>query len=64
MFAAVILGGVGHVYGTMLGAVIVGLATEMSTIVVPSAYKIDVAFGLLILMLLVRPQGLVPARKV
>lgn len=64
IFAAVILGGIGQPYGTMLGALIVGMATEISAVVVPSAYKIDVAFALLIVILMVRPQGLIPVRKV
>jgi len=59
IFAAVILGGVGSPYGAMLGALIIGLATEMSAIIINSAYKNDVAFGLLILTLLMRPQGII-----
>lgn len=63
IFSGVILGGIGQPYGTMLGALIVGLATEMSAVVLQSGAKADVAYALLILMLLVRPQGLIPARK-
>ncbi len=59
IFAAVILGGVGSPYGAMLGALVIGLATEMSAILINSAYKNDVAFGLLILTLLLRPQGII-----
>ena len=59
IFAAVILGGVGSPYGAMLGAVIIGLTTEMSAVLINSAYKNDVAFGLLILTLLLRPQGII-----
>ncbi len=59
IFAAVILGGIGKPYGAMLGAVIIGLATEVSAIYINAAYKLDVAFALLILALLVRPQGLI-----
>ncbi len=59
IFAAVILGGIGSPYGAMLGAVVIGLATEMSAVVLNSAYKNDVAFAVLILMLLIRPQGLI-----
>jgi branched-subunit amino acid ABC-type transport system permease component len=62
IFAAVILGGIGRPYGAMLGALIIGLATEMSAVVTNGAYKLDVAFGLLIIALLVRPQGLLAAR--
>ena len=59
IFAAVILGGVGSPYGAMLGALVIGLATEMSAVLMNSAYKNDVAFGLLILTLLLRPQGII-----
>ncbi len=62
IFSAVIVGGIGQPYGTMLGALIVGLGTEMSALVVNSAFKVDTAFVLLILMLLIRPQGLIPSR--
>ena len=58
IFAAVILGGIGKIYGAMLGALIIGLAINLSTLVISSAYAIDVAFAVLVLVLLVRPQGL------
>ena len=59
IFAAVILGGVGSPYGAMLGALVIGLATEMSAVLINSAYKNDVAFALLILTLLLRPTGII-----
>jgi branched-subunit amino acid ABC-type transport system permease component len=62
IFSAVILGGVGHPYGAMIGAVIIGLVTEMSAVWINSAYKSDIAFAVLIVMILVRPQGLIPTR--
>lgn len=62
IFAAVIVGGRGQPYGAMLGAVLIGLITEMSASVLDSAYKNDVAYIALVLMLLLRPQGLIPAR--
>jgi branched-subunit amino acid ABC-type transport system permease component len=58
IFAAVIVGGVGSIYGAMVGAVIVGLATEISALYINPSYKLDVAFVLLILALLFRPSGL------
>lgn len=61
IFAAVILGGIGKPYGAMLGALVIGLATEMSALVINASYKLDVAFVLLIGALLVRPQGLLAA---
>jgi branched-subunit amino acid ABC-type transport system permease component len=62
IFAAVILGGIGKPYGAMLGALIIGLATEMSAVVIDAAYKLDVAFALLVIALLARPQGLLAVK--
>jgi len=58
IFAAVIVGGVGSIYGAMDGAVLIGLSTEVSAAYINPAYKYDVAFVLLILTLLFRPNGL------
>lgn len=58
IFAAVIVGGIGKPYGAMLGALVVGLATEISANYINAAYKLDVAFAILVVVLLVRPQGL------
>jgi branched-subunit amino acid ABC-type transport system permease component len=58
IFAAVIVGGVGSIYGAMAGAVLIGLATEVSAAFIDPAYKLDVAFVMLILTLLFRPSGL------
>jgi len=57
IFAAVIVGGVGSIYGAMAGAVIIGLATEVSASFINAAYKLDVAFAILILTLLFKPSG-------
>jgi len=59
IFAAVILGGIGSIYGAMAGAVVIGMATEISAAFINPAYKLDVAFVALILTLLVRPNGLI-----
>jgi branched-subunit amino acid ABC-type transport system permease component len=59
IFAAVILGGVGSIYGAMGGAILIGLATEISAAFINPAYKLDIAFVILILTLLVRPSGLI-----
>jgi branched-subunit amino acid ABC-type transport system permease component len=58
VFAAMILGGVGRPYGAMLGAVVIGLAVELSVVVIPASYKLDVAFVILVIVLLLRPQGI------
>jgi branched-subunit amino acid ABC-type transport system permease component len=58
ILAAVFLGGPGQAYGAMLGAVVIGLATEVSAAYIPPSYKYVVAFLILLLMLGVRPTGL------
>ncbi|PZS16086.1 MAG: branched-chain amino acid ABC transporter permease [Pseudonocardiales bacterium] len=63
VFAAAILGGIGQPYGAMAGAIAVGVAMEVSAIYIKSDYKTVVAFAILIVALLFRPQGLVPAKR-
>ena len=59
--AAVFLGGPGQPYGAMLGAVIIGIATEVSAAFIPADYKYVVAFLVLLIMLGIRPAGLLGA---
>ena len=61
ILAAVFLGGPGEPYGAMLGALVIGLATEVSASVVVPDYKDVVAFLILIAMLALRPSGLLGA---
>jgi branched-chain amino acid transport system permease protein/neutral amino acid transport system permease protein len=58
VIAAAVVGGIGKPYGAMLGALIIGLATEEAALVVNPAYKDEIAFLLLAIVLLVRPQGI------
>ncbi len=58
MFASVILGGIGNVYGAIAGAFIIGIAQELSVPWLGSEYKLGVALAIMILILLLRPQGL------
>jgi len=62
ILAAVFLGGPGEAYGAMLGALVIGLATEVSASVIVSSYKDVIAFVILLAMLTVRPTGLLGAR--
>lgn len=59
LFAAVILGGIGSVWGAVLGGLIVGVAESAAVHVVGAEYRAAAAFFVLILILLVRPTGLV-----
>ena len=58
IFTAAILGGTGSLFGAVLGGLIVGLAENLSVLVIPAGYKAAVPFLLLLLVLAVRPQGL------
>jgi branched-chain amino acid transport system permease protein len=60
-FAAAVIGGVGRPYGAMIGAVIVGITTELGAAYVSAGYKQVIAVGLLVLVLFVRPTGIFPA---
>jgi branched-chain amino acid transport system permease protein len=63
LFAAVVLGGLGTAYGVIVGSFVVGVVVEMSTLWLPAELKITVGLAILIIMLLVRPQGLFGARE-
>jgi branched-subunit amino acid ABC-type transport system permease component len=62
ILAAVFLGGPGHAYGAMLGALLIGIATEVSAAYIQPDYKYVVAFVALLAMLAIRPSGLFGAR--
>jgi len=62
ILAAVFLGGPGNAYGAMLGALVIGLATEVSAAYIQPDYKYVVAFVILLAMLAVRPTGLLGAK--
>jgi branched-chain amino acid transport system permease protein/neutral amino acid transport system permease protein len=57
-FAAVLLGGAGNVFGALLGGLFIGVAENLSIAFFDPGYKDFIAFAVIILMLLVRPQGL------
>jgi branched-chain amino acid transport system permease protein/neutral amino acid transport system permease protein len=63
LFAAAILGGIGQPYGAMVGGLIIGIAQEASTGFISTAYKPAVAFIIMILVLLIRPQGIFGGSK-
>lgn len=63
MFSAIILGGLGSAYGALLGALVIGLVIEWSTIWLPNDLKLAWAMALMIGILLFRPQGLLGRRE-
>jgi branched-subunit amino acid ABC-type transport system permease component len=62
IIAAAVLGGAGQPYGAMIGAVIIGLVTELSAAAWSPNYKEVVAFGILVVVMVLRPQGLLAKR--
>ena len=60
--AASILGGAGSPYGAMIGAVLIGEMTEISAAIISPEYKQVVAFAVLVLVMVLRPQGLLAKR--
>jgi branched-chain amino acid transport system permease protein len=58
VFAAVILGGLGTIWGSIVGAILVGLFIQLSTLVIPIELQAAGVLGVLIIVLLVRPQGI------
>ena len=60
--AAAVLGGAGQPYGAMLGAVVIGIVTELSAAAWSPDYKQVVAFAILVLVMVLRPQGLLAKR--
>ena len=63
IFAGVTLGGLGTVFGALIGSVIVGLFVEISTIWLEADLKYVGALVIMILVLLVRPQGILGRRE-
>ena len=57
-FAAAVLGGIGFIPGAMIGGLTLGVLEIMGVAYLTSSYKDAIAFGILILVLLIRPQGL------
>ncbi|RBY88508.1 branched-chain amino acid ABC transporter permease [Blastococcus sp. TF02A-26] len=63
MFAGVTLGGLGTAYGALVGSIIVGVFVQMSTLVIRDDVKYVGGLLLLILILVVRPQGILGSRS-
>lgn len=61
-FVAMIIGGFGSVPGAIVGGILLGVLENVGAYTISSTYKDALAFGLLLVFLLVRPQGLLPER--
>ncbi|WP_226582442.1 branched-chain amino acid ABC transporter permease [Acuticoccus sediminis] len=60
--SAIIIGGMGSVPGAIVGGLGIGIVESLSTLVVPTDYRDTIVFGVLILMLLIRPWGIFGVR--
>ncbi len=63
IFAATTLGGLGTTYGALIGSLLLSLIIELSTFFIPTSLKYVVAMLIMILILLVRPQGLLGKKQ-
>ena len=63
MFAAVTLGGLGTAFGALIGALIIGIIVETSSLFIPADLRFASALAILIIILLVRPQGILGRRE-
>ena len=63
MFAAITLGGLGSAFGALVGGVLVGIFVEMASLVVPAELKNAPALLILIIVLVLRPQGILGRKQ-
>ena len=63
IFAAVLLGGIGSIYGAIAGGLVIGVTASVSVLWIPSAFSRAAAFVVMIVILLARPQGLFSGRS-
>ncbi|MCX8118608.1 MAG: branched-chain amino acid ABC transporter permease [Desulfobacterota bacterium] len=57
-FAAILLGGVGKVWGALWGGIFIGLAENLGVLFISTGYKDSIAFGIMVLLLLLKPSTL------
>jgi neutral amino acid transport system permease protein len=58
IFAAVVVGGIGNAYGALAGGILLGLVTDWSTLFIDARWKTAIGFVVLILVLIIRPEGI------
>lgn len=63
LFAAMVIGGIGDSFGAIVGGYIVGIIQEVSIVIVPAEFKTVVAMSLLLVVLLVKPEGIFGSKK-
>lgn len=63
VFVAMVIGGIGSIYGAVIGAMIVGLSMEIAAGFIPPTYKLGISFLMMIIVLLWRPMGIFKESK-
>ena len=63
LFAAVTLGGLGTAFGATVGALIIGMVVELSSLFIPNELRYAAALVILIVILIVRPQGVLGKKQ-
>jgi branched-chain amino acid transport system permease protein len=63
ILSVAVLGGVGRIYGVVAAGLLLGLVMSVSGLVIPIAYQTMVAFGVLVLVLIFRPEGLFAVQR-
>jgi neutral amino acid transport system permease protein len=58
IFAAVVLGGIGDAFGALAAGMVLGVVTEWSTLLIDARWKVVVGFVVLVIVLVIRPQGI------
>jgi len=58
IFAVVVLGGIGNAFGALSAGIVLGLVIEWSTLIIDARWKLAIGFVVLILALMIRPQGI------
>ena len=58
ILAASILGGLGSIYGAMVGCILLGLVMDIGVIFISTAYRPTIAFAVIIIMLIIKPNGI------
>ena len=61
---ATVIGGIGNPFGAVAGALIIGLVEETSALAISTTYRQGVSFAVLVLVLLLRPQGLLGVARI
>jgi len=61
-FTAAVLGGIGNIRGAVLGGLVLGVAENLGVSCVDTSWRDVISFGILVLVLLVRPTGILGER--